>query len=94
MDDEADACMDAGGTIPWMESVGSSLDAYTDVGGRKRPEQVFEQRPRAKHDSRDGGGRKASGTAFEDARSKKRSLHDSLPLRSHAFSSSLLTQYH
>ncbi len=41
-----DACMDAGGTIPGMESVESSRDAYTDVGGRKRPEQVFEQRPR------------------------------------------------
>ncbi len=37
--------MDVGGTIPGMESVESSRDAYTDVGGRKRPEQVFERRP-------------------------------------------------
>ncbi len=38
--------VDAGGTIPGMESVESGRDAYTDVGGRKRPEQVFERRPR------------------------------------------------
>ncbi len=37
------ACMDAGGTIPGMDSVESSRDAYTDVGGKKRLEQVFEQ---------------------------------------------------
>ena len=44
------AYMDVGGTIPGKESVESSL----------------EQRPRATHDSKDGGGRNASGTAFEE----------------------------
>jgi len=58
--------MDAGGTIPWMESVESSL----------------EQRPIAKHDSRDGGGRNASGTAFEEP---EPSIHNSLPLHGPAF---------
>ena len=46
--------MDAGGTTPRMESVESSL----------------EQRPRATHDSREGGGRIASGTAIEDAKAE------------------------
>jgi hypothetical protein len=49
--------MDLGGTIPWMESVESCL----------------ERRSRAKHDSRDGGGRNASGTAFEEPESKRES---------------------
>ena len=44
------AYMDVGGTIPGKESVELSL----------------EQRPRATHDSKDGGGRNASGTAFEE----------------------------
>ena len=46
--------MDLGGTIPWMEPVESCL----------------ERRPRAKHDSRDGGGGNASGTAFEEPEPK------------------------
>ncbi len=44
-EDVFNAYMNVGGTIPGMESVESSRDAYTDVGGRKRPEQVFERRP-------------------------------------------------
>lgn len=38
--DAQDACTDAGGTIPWMESVESSLEQRP----RKRLEQVFERR--------------------------------------------------
>jgi len=30
--------MDLSGSIPWMESVESSLDAYMDVGGRANQE--------------------------------------------------------
>jgi len=45
----------------------SSLDAYRDIGGR------------ATHDSRDGGGRIASGTAIEEAKAEQRpgATHDS-----------------
>ena len=45
-------------------------DACMDAGGR------------AKHDSRDGGGRNASGTAFEEPEPR---LHESMPLRDTAF---------
>jgi len=45
--------MGVGGTIPWIESVESS----------------WERRPRSKHNSRDGGGRNASGTAFGELKS-------------------------
>jgi hypothetical protein len=41
-----------------MESVESTQDAYRDIGGR------------ATHDSREGGGRIASGTAIEDAKAE------------------------
>ena len=44
-----DAYMDVGGTIPWMESVESSL----------------ERRPREKHDSKDGGARATPGAVAE-----------------------------
>ena len=47
-----DACMDAGGTIPWMESVESSR----------------EQRPRTTHDHKDVGNRVTPGAITEDAK--------------------------
>ena len=65
-----DAYRDVGGTTPMMESVESSQDAYRDIGGRATQEAKAEQRPRVTHDSREGGGRIASGTAIEEAKAE------------------------
>ena len=61
-----DACKDAGGTTPRMESVESSQDAYRDIGGRATQEAKAEQRPRATQDAyKDVGGRECQEHILE-----------------------------